>query len=279
MKTRVKKRNSKLAEFFKHFYILGVLLAVFFPFFIMIQLSFKDKKQVVFEFFSVLGPYHPENYVTAFTYMKPYFINTFIMAAGTAVLSIILATLAGYSFGKLKFPLSKIFYGIIFSKMLLPGVMNLIPSFILAKDLRILNSYWAVILFGAGVNMPYWVFVMTVFVKGMPTALFESMRLDGASELQVYRWLAIPMLKPMIALMGMNIFLAVWNDYIWPLVTISTQELRPLSVGIAMMTTTYPQETGMLMAGYVLSSIPLLILFIFAMRQFVEGLSAGSIKL
>lgn len=274
-----KKNYFSVSEGVKHVYLVFSVICMFFPFFVMLNLSLKDKGQVIYEFFSLKGPYHFENYKTALAAILPLIKNSLIMSASTMVLAVVLATLAGYAFGRLEFPLKKVLFGIIFIKMMLPGVMNLIPSFTLAMKMGILNTYLPVILFGAGTNMPYWVFVMTTFVQGQPKELFESMRLDGAGEFRIYLKLAIPLLRPMLALMGMNIFLGVWNDYVWPLVTITSPEKRPLTVGIALLASTYPGETGMLAAAYTVASLPLIILFVVAMRQFVEGLSAGSIKL
>lgn len=274
-----KKNYFHVSEGAKHAYVILSIVCMFIPFILMLMLSLKDKKQVIYEFFSLKGPYHFENFQKAFEVVLPLIKNSLIMATCTMVLAVILATLAGYAFGKLEFPLRKIMFGVIFAKMMLPGVMNLIPSFTLAMNMKILDTYLPVILFGAGTAMPYWVFVMTTFVQSQPKELFESMRLDGAHELKIYYHLAIPLLKPMIALMGMNVFLGVWNDYIWPLVTISTPAKRPITVGIAMLTGSYPGETGLLAAAYAVSSLPLIILFAVSMKQFIEGLSAGSIKL
>ena len=276
---RIRLPKVRAGELSKHLFMMLVVAAMFVPFIMMLSIALKDKKQIVYDFFSFSGPYHWENYKAAFSAISPYLFNTVFMATCTTVLSVLLATLAGYAFAKLKFPLRKLLYGIIFIKMMLPGVANLIPSFTLAMKLGILDTYLPVILFGAGVNMPYWVFVMRTFIGMQPNDLFESMRLDGAGELRIYWHLTLPLLRPMIALMSMNIFIAVWNDFIWPLVTIPSQELRPLTVGIAVLSTQFPQETGMLAASYVLASVPLFIIFLFSMKQFVEGLSAGSIKL
>lgn len=274
-----KKGGFQVSEGAKHAYMIFSILCMFLPFILMLMLSVKDKRQVIYEFFSLKGPYHFENFTKAFEAVLPLIKNSLIMSVSTMVLAVVLATLAGYAFGKLTFPLKKVFFGIIFVKMMLPGVMNLIPSFTLAMNMGILDTFLPVILFGAGTAMPYWVFVMTTFVESQPKELFESMRLDGAQEIKIYYHLALPLLKPMIALMGMNVFLGVWNDYIWPLVTISTPEKRPITVGIAMLSGTYPGETGLLAAAYAVSSLPLIILFAASMKQFVAGLSAGSIKL
>lgn len=272
-------KKIRFSELSKHFYIICVIIFMFIPFIVMLSLSLKDKGQVVYEFFSMKPPYHFENYGKAASYILPLVWNTFVMAFFTTALAVFMATLAGYAFGKLKFPLQNVLFGIIFVKMMLPGVANLIPSFTLAMNMGILDTYLPVILFGAGTSMSYWVFVMTTFVRSQPKDLFESMRLDGANEPRIYWNLVLPSLRPMIALMSMNTFIGVWNDYIWPLVTISSPEKRPMTVGIAMLSSTFPGETGMLAASYTLSSLPLLIIFIFTMKQFIQGLSSGSIKL
>lgn len=274
-----RKNYFDVSEGAKHFYMIFSIFCMFLPFILMLMLSLKSKKQVIYEFFSLKGPYHFENFEKAFDVVLPLIKNSFIMALCTMLLAVFLATFAGYAFGKLHFPFAKVLFGIMFIKMMLPGIANLIPSFTLAMKMNILDTYLPVILFGAGTAMPYWVFVMKTFVESQPTELFESMRLDGAGEMQIYWKMAIPLLKPMIALMSMNVFLSVWNDYIWPLVTITTPEKRPITVGISMLTSTYPGETGLLAAAYAVSSLPLLILFVVSMKQFVEGLSAGSIKL
>lgn len=276
---KAKRNYFDVPESAKHLYMILSIFCMFLPFILMLMLSLKDKRQVIYEFFSLKGPYHFENYQKALETVLPLMKNSLIMAAGTMVLSVLFATLAGYAFGKLVFPLQNLPFGIIFAKMMLPGVMNLIPSFTLAMQMGILDTYLPVILFGTGTNMAYWVFVMTTFVQGQPRELFESMRLDGANEPRIYWHLALPLLRPMISLMGMNVFLGVWNDYVWPLVTISTPEKRPITVGIAMLSGNYPGETGLLAAAYAVSSLPLVILFAISMKQFVEGLSAGSIKL
>lgn len=277
--TKPGKKRRKVSEAAKHGYMILSLFCMFIPLLLMLSLSLKDKQQVVYEFFSLKGPYHFENYAKAFKTVLPLMKNSLIMAVATMLLAVFLATFAGYAFGKLTFPLSKFLFGIVFIKMMLPGIANLIPSFTLAMKMKILDTYLPVILFGAGTNMPYWVFVMKTFVEGQPVELFESMRLDGANEVQIYRHLALPLLRPMIALMGMNVFLGVWNDYIWPMVTITTPEKRPITVGIAVLSSSFPGETGLLAAAYTVSCLPLLFLFIVCMKQFVAGLSAGSIKL
>ena len=273
------KRRTRLAEWFKNGVLILICVALLFPLALMLVMSVKDKEQIVYQFFTIQPPFHFENYGVALRYIAPLTMNSVVMAVGSTVLTVFVTALAGYAFGRLNFPLKNLLFGILFAKMMLPGIMNLIPSFTLAWKLGILDTPLPVILFCAGTSQPFWVFVMRTFVAQQPRELFEAMRIDGAHEFQIFRWLALPLLRPMIALMAINVFVSVWNDYIWPLVTIPSFDKRPLTVGLAYLTQAHPGDYGMLTAGYVLAALPLLILFLLAMRQFIEGLTAGAIKL
>ena len=277
--SKIVRPSYTIAEFAKHMVIVLVCVALLFPLFLMIVMSVKDKEQVVFSFFTIQPPFHFENYLVAFSYISPFIMNSVWMAIGSTVLTVGVTALAGYAFGKLEFPFKNVLFWILFAKMMLPGIMNLIPSFTLAWKLGILDTSLPVILFCAGTSQPFWVFVMRTFVAQQPQELFESMRIDGANELQIFRYLAITLLRPMLALMSINVFVSVWNDYIWPLVTIQSFDKRPLTVGLAYLTSAHPGDYGMLTAGYVIAALPLLVLFFISMKQFIEGLTAGAIKL
>ncbi len=274
-----RRKRVSWAEIFKNSYLIFVCAALLFPLFLMLAMSVKDKEQIVYQFFTLQPPFHFENYLIAFQYIAPLIMNSVVMAVGSTVLTVFVTALAGYAFGRLEFPFKNFLFGILFAKMMLPGVMNLVPSFTLAWKLNILDTPLPVILFCAGTSQPFWVFVMRTFVTQQPRELFESMRIDGANEFQIFRYLAIPLLRPMLALMSINVFVSVWNDYIWPLVTIPTFSKRPLTVGLAYLTQAHPGDYGMLTAGYVLAALPLLILFLLSMKQFIEGATAGAIKL
>lgn len=273
------RKQIRWRELVKNSYLILVCAALLFPMGLMLLMSVKDKEQIVYQFFTIQPPFHFENYLVAFRYVAPLTMNSVVMAVGSTVLTVFVTALAGYAFGRLEFPLKNLLFGILFAKMMLPGIMNLIPSFTLAWRLNILDTPLPVILFCAGTSQPFWVFVMRTFVAQQPRELFESMRIDGANEFQIFHYLAIPLLRPMLALMSINVFVFVWNDYIWPLVTIPTFDKRPLTVGLAYLTQANPGDYGMLTAGYVLAALPLLILFLFSMKHFIEGATAGAIKL
>jgi ABC-type glycerol-3-phosphate transport system permease component len=272
-------RLRRVSEVGKHLFLVATCLFMFYPFLIMIQMSFKDVGQIIYSFFKIIPPFHIENYVTAWGRVSPMILNSVIISTGTSLLAVTLASAAGYAFGRMSFPGRESIFWIIFAKMFLPGVMSLVPSFILAWKLGLLDSYWAVILFGASGALPFWVFVTRTFVREQPQELFDCAKIDGAGDIQTFYLIALPLLRPIITLVMINVFIAEWNNYIWPLVTLTSSAKRPLTVGLVYLTSSYPGDYGQLMAGYTIASIPLLLLFIFGMRHFVQGLTSGAIKM
>lgn len=278
-KMRSQKVSGIIAEIIKNAYMIIVIALMLFPLIVCIMGSFKDLNQIMDNFFGFSWPLHFENYAPAWEYIYPYYINSLIYAGGSVILDVTLAVLAGYAFAKLRFPLRKPLFMFIFAKMFLPGVMNLVPSFLLAKSLGLLNTPFVIIFFSAGASMPYWVFVMKTFTEGIPNDLFQSMRLDGANEVTIIVRLAFPMLLPMVALMAMRVTLSVWNDFVWPLVTLTDQDMRTVTIALYRLRDTAGIRFGYLFSGYTLGMLPLVVLFLFCMKGFVKGLTAGSIKM
>lgn len=275
----MRKKRISLAGLMKHLYIILTIAIMLFPLYLTVIGSVKDLDQILDNFFLPTLPFHFGNYVKAFKYIGPYFLNTVGYAALSALLTVGAATLGGYAFSRIHFPCRRIFYMILFAKMFLPGVMNLVPSFLLANKLGILNTPWVIALFCMGQSMPYWVFVMRTFINAQPKELIESMRMDGASELTVFFKLALPLLKPMVSLMTLNVVLFIWNDFVWPIVTLTDPAKRTLTVGIFKLSEVAGMDYGMMIAGYALAMLPLLIGFFFSMKSFMSGMTAGAIKL
>lgn len=263
----------------KHVYMITMIVLMLFPLYLTIIGSFKELDQILDDFFLPTLPLHTENYVRAFDYVSPYFVNTIVYAALSIGLTVGAATLAGYAFSALRFPFRRVLFLMLFAKMFLPGVMSLVPSFVLASNLGLLNTPFVIALFCMGTSMPFWVFVMKVFVDQQPRELFESMRMDGASELRIFVSLVLPLLRPMVALMSLNVLLFIWNDFIWPLVTLTDEDKRTITVGIFKLSSAAGLDYGMMIAGYALAALPLLVAFFIAMRAFMSGLTAGAIKL
>ncbi len=276
---RRRRVRFESAGIFKNLFMVAIILMLLFPLYLTIIGSFKDLQQILDDFFLPTFPLHFENWAKAFTYIAPYYVNTALYAALSVVLTVGAATVAGYAFSVLRFPLRRPLFLLLFAKMFMPGVMALVPSFVLAVNLGLLNTPFVIALFCMGTSQPFWVFVMKTFVDGQPRELFEAMRMDGASEIRIFWHLALPLLRPMVALMSLNVVLFIWNDFIWPLVTLTDPAMRTITVGIYKLSSAAGLDYGMMLAGYALAALPLLIAFFVSMRFFVSGLTAGAVKL
>jgi ABC-type glycerol-3-phosphate transport system permease component len=274
-----KRFNIPAAGVLKNLYVIAVLMMMLFPLYLTIIGSLKDLPQILDQFFVPTWPLKFANYVKAYRYISPYFLNTVYYAIASSVLTVFASTIAGYAFSALRFPFRRILFGLLFAKMFLPTIMSLVPSFILAKNLGLLNSSFAISLFCMGTSQPFWVFVMKTFVDQQPRELFEAMRIDGASEMKIFTGLSFRLLVPMVALMTMNVVLFVWNDFIWPLVTLTDPAKRTITIGIYKLSTAAGLDYGMMIAGYALAALPMLVAFLFSMKKFMSGLTAGAIKL
>ncbi|NOZ27518.1 MAG: carbohydrate ABC transporter permease [Chloroflexi bacterium] len=156
--------------------------------------------------------------------------------------------------------------------------MTLAPRFILVRNLGLLNHPLALILpwIAGGQVLSTW--LMRTYFQSIPAELFEAARIDGASDLHVFRLVAVPLARPMLATIAISTLIGTWNDLIWPLVTISDRRWMPLAQGLVQFSSSFETEWGPLFAGYVIASLPLLVVFIFTARYFVAGLTSGAIK-
>jgi len=161
--------------------------------------------------------------------------------------------------------------------MMLPGILGLIPRFILIVQLGLVNSLWGLILV-------YWawqvfmIFVLRTFLQSLPEELFEAARMDGAGHLQLYWHVAVPLSTPVLSVLAILNVLQTWNDYIWPLLVIRENALRTIPLGLVYLKSAPIPDPGAEMASYVIASLPLLAMFVFTMRTFVQGLTTGAIK-
>jgi ABC-type glycerol-3-phosphate transport system permease component len=259
---------------------MGVIIALMlFPLYLMLIGSVKDLDQILDRFMVPTIPLHFANFARAFRYVGPYYLNTIYYAAFSAVATVLVAALGGYAFAMLRFPLRRPLFLVLFAKMFLPSIMSLVPSFLMAQRLGLLNTSLVIVLFCVGTSQPFWVWVMKTFMEQQPRELFESMRIEGAGELSIFFSLAVPLLRPMISLLSLNVVLFVWNDFIWPLVTLTDPAKRTITIGIFKLSSAAGLDYGMLIAGYALAALPLLVVFFISMKSFISGLTAGAIKL
>ncbi|MBB6732443.1 carbohydrate ABC transporter permease [Cohnella zeiphila] len=263
--------------------VAAVLLSLFvffsfFPVLIMLLTSVKSRLEISLGIFRLPTDIRWDNYGRAFRKVIPYTGNSLLIAVAVVVGVLIVSSLAAYSLARYRFPGREPIYYSIIALMMVPTVLVLIPMFKMVAALHLLNSYWVVILPQVAGGCVMAVFLLRSFFAGLPEELFESFRIDGAREGTVLRSLVLPLSKPILGTVAVLNFNTSWNDYIWPMVTINKESLKPIVTGIMSFTNDYSSDYGPMMAAYVLASLPLMLVIGFSMRYFVDGLTSGAVK-
>ncbi|MCE5260236.1 MAG: carbohydrate ABC transporter permease [Chloroflexi bacterium] len=284
--TKPKKRSGDAwhvfwhtGDWWHHILLIILLILMFIPIIMMLIISFKTVAQFSMDPFFPTFPLHPENYERAFTVIWRYILNS-IIVSGISVLGVIsLATIAAWAFARYPFPGRDILYYLILALMMVPGELTLVPQFLLVKGLGLLNTRWVLILPYIAGGQVFAIFVLRSFFEGLPEELFEAARIDGASELQSFTRIALPMSSSIIGVVAIMNVTGTWNDLIWPTITVSTRRLMTMTVGLYAFRNEMYTQWGSLMAGYTIASIPMIILFAFTSNLFVEGLASGALKM
>ena len=202
-----------------------------------------------------------------------WFFNTVFTTVCIIGGSLILNTLSGYIFAKKEFYGKQTLFVLLLATMMVPSAVTLIPAFLLINKLKLFDTYLALIL--PALASPFGIFMMRQFIASLPSELIEVSKVDGASELRIFWSIIIPLSLPAMAALGIFTLINAWNSFLWPLVVLRSTNMRTLVVGLATVQSEYHPEYGLIMAGSVLTVLPLLILYVAFQPYFVEGLRLG----
>lgn len=256
-----------------------LLFLVFVPIIMMIVMSFKDNAQIYGNFWALPSPWRWENYGKGFYAIINYVKNSIIACTLSLIGVLILSSLAGYVFARRWFPGKEvIFYGII-SLMMIPGILTLIPAYVLVYQLKLVNTRWVLVLPWISGGQVFGILLCRSFFSTLPQELFDSAQIDGANEFQLYSKIAVPLSYPIMVTLAIMNFTGNYNDFLWPLLTISNTKLQVVTVGLRTFTSEYGiTDMGPQLAAYIIASIPLIIIFLFGMRYYIQGIIAGALK-
>lgn len=242
--------------------------------------SFKSKNEIISSGFSLIpNKFTLANYVELLgtneqTPVLTWFVNSLIISVGQTLLVLIVVSLAAYGYTRVKFKGRDVLFLFLLSTMMFPSVLSLIPNYKIVDTLGLLNSPLAVILPGAaGV---YNVFLVHQFAKAIPDELDEAARIDGANHLQVYWHIIMPLLKPALTVVALFTFTAAWNDFLWPSIVLTDVENMAITPGLQLLQGQYETYPGISTAGALIALLPMLGIFIFAQKYFMEALHMTS---
>ena len=208
--------------------------------------------------------------------MGRYFVNSVIVSSAATVLSLLLNGLAGYAFAKLRFAGRDRLMRLLLAGLLVPAQVAMIPLFWVMKMLGLVNSYAAVVVPAmAGI---FGIFLVRQYALSLPDDLIDAARLDGASELRIFRSIVLPLLVPILVTLAIFTFLGTWNDFMWPLIVLSDRDLQTLPVALAGMSREHVQDSELMMAGSVVTILPVIAIFVTLQRHYIQGIIMGSVK-
>lgn len=259
--------------------VLLCLLAMT-PFAFMVVSSAKDPAQFYANLWALPSPIRWENYGFAFGAVLPYIINSILVSASAILLTALCGLLAAYSFVFLDLPFKRAFFWAVLVLLMLPGILVLVPLFLVTRQMGLMNTYAGIILPQVAGNLVIAIFLFHSFLEDFPRSLIEAARMEGAGELRVLGHIVLPLSKPIASTVAIITLLSTWNNYIWPLIVVRDELLRPIPLGLAFIMTEHDLQhnPSLLMACYAIASIPLLVCFLVFLRPFLEGLSSGALK-
>ncbi|GGD90341.1 carbohydrate ABC transporter permease [Paenibacillus nasutitermitis] len=225
-------------------------------------------------------PLRISNVKVAFNSVWRYLLNTIFVAGVGTTAMLLIASLSAFTFARMKFLGKEILYMAVLALMMIPGALTLVPGYMLYKAFGLLNSYWALILPIITGGPIFGVFLLRSFFESIPKDFFEAAQMDGAHDFKLYYKIALPLCIPIMGTLAIMQIVGAWNEYLWPMITISDHEKLTIAAGLIIsFTGQYSTNMPVTFGGYVVASIPLILLFTFTNRYYVQGLMSTSIKL
>ena len=272
-----KKGDWKKIILFLGLFIGGLLFL--YPFVWMISTSLKDNTEVYTRPLALIPQvFKLANYQRAFTLVPfgQFYINTIVMTLGRVVGQIILAAMAAYSFARLKFPGKNFLFVLVLGVMMVPSMVTFVPRFIIMLKIGWLDTYWGLII--PGIGDAFGVFLLRQFFLTIPQDLIDASVMDGCNPFQTFLKVALPLSRAALAAYGFLVVLWTWNDFLWPLIVVSQTRMLTISLGIQLFQNQYSQDIPAMMAAATISVLPMTILFIFAQRYIIEGITMSGLK-
>lgn len=271
--------NPRFAKALVNGLLIAAAFIALFPLLWMLSVSFMPSG-LSSTFPPPLLPNHPTlaNYRELFARagMGRYLANSLVIAGAITALSLLFNLAAGYAFAKLRFSGGERLFRSLLAALVIPTQVAMIPLFLIMKGLGLVNTWGGVIV--PALASVFGIFLVRQYARSIPTELLEAARIDGAGEARIFATIVLPLLKPIVVTLAIFTFLASWNDFMWPLIVLSDQAWQTAPVALAGLSREHVQDNELMMAGSVVTTLPVLILFLALQRHYLQGLLLGSIK-
>lgn len=277
------KQSMKRSQTIKQtlLYIILTITSAFMvlPFIWMVSSSLKAEHEIFgFPIKWIPDKFYWSNYADVWTQIPfhLYYLNTIKIVVITIAILLVTCSMAGYAFSKVKFPERDGLFFVYLATMMIPYQVMMIPQFVLMKQFNLIDSHWALILLGA--VSPFGVFLFRQFFSSIPDELLEAARIDGLNEFGIYFRIVLPLTKPAIATLVIFSFMHTWNDFLGPLIYLTSDNLYTLQLGMQHFIGQYNTEYSLLMAAAVSSIVPTIIVYVLAQDYFVKGIVGSGVK-
>ncbi len=272
--------SIRYGQVIAHAILIVLVILSLYPFAYMLITSVKSIDQFYHSYFEPTLPFHFENYLEAWSQVGGYMVNSISVTAISVALVLLFASLAGYVFARYRFPGSELLFMTVMLVMMVPAILNMLPVFVTLRDLRLLDTHLALVVVYVSQGQVLGVYIFRNFFTSIPDELLDAAEIDGAGDLRSLWNVIVPLSKPVIFTVAVMSTLTFWNEYIWPLILLSSQRLWTITLGLVVFEARYAGMAawGPLFSGYVIASVPLIVLFAFSMKYFVAGLTAGAVK-
>jgi multiple sugar transport system permease protein len=207
------------------------------------------------------------------------FLNSIVVSLGSVALVVLTSAMAAYPLARMRFRGRNLVFGLIVGSLMIPNAVILVPQYVLVQRLGWLSTYQGLIVPEAAMTFAFGVFLLRQFFLTIPSELEDAARIDGAEPWQIFTRIVLPLSQPVLGALAIFAFRSAWNDFLWPLIAVNKPDMFPLPVALALLRGAYAAESyGPIMAGAVLSALPLLIVFLVANRRIVEGVRVSALK-
>ena len=232
---------------------------------------------------SVPPPFFPrkvtlDQYIGLFTrlHLGRSLFNSALLSVAVTLISLVVNSMAGYAFAKYRFRGRAPLFKLLIASMVIPAQVTMLPLFLLLNKMGLINTYFGVII--PGMASIFGIFLIRQFAMTIPDSLLEAARMDGASDLRIYWSVILPLCKPILVTLAIFTFMGTWNDFLWPLIVMTDDAMYTLPVALANLAGEHVQDTELMMAGAVMTVLPVLVVFAMVQKYYLAGIMAGSVK-